>query len=183
MRPSFLLPLHDAGRSAIRQRLEQSDDHREGGAPTNEKGLSGVEVTKIGGPVERARRLAAAWMAQARRRVTEGDIDAARRYAGAAIAARPSAPEPHTLLGILYAARGDDGEARSCFGRALTVAPDAEDARIHLHQLEAGVRPILAPDGGVSYRSLGGEASPNAGDAPGSRRDTDAVRIQTARRG
>ena len=92
-----------------------------------------------------------AWIEMARRHLSGDDHETARRYLGAAIAARPSDPELHTLLGILRAADGEDDEARVCFERALTVDPDAGAAQAHLDQLEAGTRPILSDEGGVSY--------------------------------
>jgi len=91
------------------------------------------------------------WIEMARRHLSGDDHETARRYLGAAIAARPSDPEPHTLLGILHAADGEDDEARGCFERALTVDPDADAAQAHLGQLEAGTRPILSDEGGVFY--------------------------------
>ena len=64
-------------------------------------------------------------------------------------------------------------EAWVCFERALTVDPDA--AQVHLGQLEAGTRPILSDEEGVSY-AFRGEGN-RADDSPCS--DPADVSFQT----
>jgi YaiO family outer membrane protein len=89
-------------------------------------------------------------LANARAARLAGDYAQAQSHAEAVLAAEPRNADAWVELGLTHAAAGAPDEARSAFERALSIAPNYDDARIGLARLAfnegdgAGARSWLA---------------------------------------